>query len=63
MSQQPTSPAVSAGTTAPAGEGVGDGEMVDQVESQTAPDLAVEPIFRSEADGGTSEGPVEEVGT
>jgi hypothetical protein len=48
MSEQP-------GTTAPAGEGVSDEEMVEQVAEQTSSDLAVEEAFEREADGAASD--------
>lgn len=48
MSEQP---ATDAGTTKPAGEGVGDQELADQVGDQTDSNLAVEDAFEREAGG------------
>ena len=48
MSEQP-------GTTRPAGEGVSDDEMAEQVAEQTSNDLAVEEAFEREADGATTD--------
>ena len=39
----------------PAGEGVSDEQMVEQVAGQTANDLAVEEAFKREQDGAHSE--------
>ncbi|HEY0560421.1 MAG: hypothetical protein JWM48_25 [Mycobacterium sp.] len=39
------------GTTAPAGAGVDDQEMVAEVEEQTSNDLEAEPAFEQEAGG------------
>jgi hypothetical protein len=39
----------------PAGEGLTDEEMVEQVESQTSSDLEAEELFEAEADGATSD--------
>jgi hypothetical protein len=39
------------GTTRPAGEGVSDQEMVEQVGDQTASDLKVKGFFERESDG------------
>ena len=39
----------------PAGEGLTDEEMVEQVESQTSSDLEAEELFEGEADGATSD--------
>ena len=52
MSEQP---ATSAGTTKPAGEGVGDDELAAQVAEQTSSDLEVEEAFERERDGATSD--------
>ena len=52
MSEQP---ATSAGTTKPAGEGVGDEELAEQVAEQTSSDLEVEGAFEREADGATTD--------
>ena len=40
--------------THPAGEGLTDDEMVEQVADQTSSDLKAEPAFEEEADGATS---------
>jgi hypothetical protein len=50
MSEQP---ATSAGTTRPAGEGVDDEQLTEQVADQTSSDLEVEGAFEREA-GGTA---------
>lgn len=56
MSEQPAaSPATSAGTTSPAGEGVGDEDLVGQVSEQTSSDLEVEGAFEREADGASTD--------
>jgi len=41
--------------THPAGEGLSDREMVQQVEGQTSSDLEVEDLFEAEADGAGSD--------
>ena len=52
MSEQPAeSPATSAGTTRPAGEGVGDAELTEQVAESTDSNLEVEETFERESDG------------
>jgi hypothetical protein len=43
------------GSTRPAGEGLSDEEMVEQVEGQTSSDLQVEEQFEAEADGASSD--------
>ncbi|CAN5372585.1 hypothetical protein BH10ACT8_BH10ACT8_26740 [soil metagenome] len=43
------------GTTEPAGAGISDEEMVEQVGGQTASDLKHEDFFEREADGATTE--------
>lgn len=48
MSEQP---ATDAGTTKPAGEGIADEELAEEVEEQTSGDLKAEEIFADEADG------------
>jgi hypothetical protein len=53
MSEQ--SPATSAGTTRPAGEGVGDEELTEQVAEQTDSNLEVEGAFEREAGGAASD--------
>jgi large subunit ribosomal protein L4 len=50
-----TEPATSAGTTTPAGEGVPDDELAEEVAEQTSSDLAVEPLFTREAEGTTTD--------
>ena len=56
MSEQPAdSPATDAGTTRPAGEGVDDKEMTEQVAESTSSDLEVEGAFEREADGAASD--------
>lgn len=48
-------PATSAGTTQPAGEGVDDEELAQQVGGQTDSNLEVEGAFEREADGAASD--------
>jgi hypothetical protein len=48
MSEQP---ATEAGTTRPAGEGVDDQELAEQVGEQTSSDLQAEDVFERESDG------------
>ena len=57
MSEQTpaVSPALSAGTTRPAGEGVADEELTEQVAGQTDSNLEVEGAFEREADGAASD--------
>jgi hypothetical protein len=43
------------GSTQPAGEGLSDEELVEQVESQTSSDLEVEELFEAESDGASSD--------
>ena len=50
-----TAPATDAGTTRPAGEGVDDSTLVDQVGEQTDSNLAVEGLFERERDGAATE--------
>ena len=52
MSEQP---ATSAGTTKPAGEGVDDQELSEQVADQTSSDLEVEGAFEREQDGAATD--------
>ena len=52
MSEQP---ATSAGTTKPAGEGIGDEELTEQVAAQTSSDLEVEEAFEREGDGAATD--------
>lgn len=51
---EPT-PATSAGTTKPAGEGVDDQEFSDEVADSTSKDLKVEGAFEREAGGAATE--------
>ena len=53
MSEQ--TPATTAGTTAPAGEGVSDQELTEQVAEQTSSDLEVEEAFERESDGAATD--------
>ena len=56
MSEQPAeSPATNAGTTRPAGEGVGDEELSEQVAESTDSNLEVEGAFERESDGAASD--------
>lgn len=48
-------PATDAGTTRPAGEGVDDAELSEQVAEQTDSNLEVEGAFEREADGAASD--------
>ncbi len=48
-------------TTQPAGEGLTDEEMVQQVADQTASDLKAEDVFERESDGTDSDKPAEDV--
>lgn len=43
------------GETKPAGEGVSDAEMVEEVTGQTSSDLQAEDVFEREADGAASD--------
>ena len=52
MSEQP---ATDAGTTRPAGEGVDDQALTEQVGEQTDSNLEVEGTFERESDGAASE--------
>jgi hypothetical protein len=52
MSEQP---ATDAGTTRPAGAGVSDEDMADQVGDQTSSDLEAEDVFEREADGAVTD--------
>lgn len=52
MSEQP---ATDAGTTRPAGEGVDDSELAEQVGDQTSSDLQAEDVFEREADGAATD--------
>ncbi len=52
MSEQP---ATDAGTTKPAGEGVGDAALAEQVADQTDSNLEVEGAFEREADGAATD--------
>lgn len=56
MSEQPAdSPATTAGTTKPAGEGVDDQELASQVAEQTDSNLEAEGTFEREADGAATD--------
>lgn len=57
MSEQP---ATSAGSTRPAGDGVDDEEMTEEVADQTSSNLEVEGVFEREADGAVNDKPVAE---
>ncbi|MDT7787813.1 MAG: hypothetical protein QOF58_6232 [Pseudonocardiales bacterium] len=52
MSEQP---ATDAGTTKPAGAGVGTDELAEQVGEQTSSDLQAEDVFEREADGAATD--------
>jgi hypothetical protein len=52
MSEQP---ATDAGNTRPAGDGVSDTELAEQVGEQTSSDLEAEDVFEREADGASSD--------
>ena len=52
MSEQP---ATSAGTTAPAGEGLDDQQLEEQVAEQTDSNLEVEGAFEREQDGAATD--------
>ena len=52
MSEQP---ATDAGTTKPAGEGVSDAELAEQVGEQTSSDLKAEDVFERESDGAATD--------
>lgn len=61
MSEQPAdapatdAPATDVGSTRPAGEGVDDAELTEQVAGATSSDLEVEGAFEREADGAASD--------
>lgn len=55
-SESPTSP----GTTKPAGEGLSDEDAVAEVAEQTSPDQRAEDVFEREADGASTDAPVED---
>jgi hypothetical protein len=52
MSEQP---ATDAGTTEPAGAGVSDDQLAEQVGDQTSSDLQVEDVFERESDGAATD--------
>lgn len=52
MSEQP---ATDAGNTRPAGEGVTDEQLAEQVGEQTSSDLEAEDVFEREADGAATD--------
>ncbi len=60
MSEQP---ATDIGSTQPAGEGVSDDQLSEQVAEQTSSDLAVSEEFAQEADGAKSDQEAAEGGT
>ena len=55
MTESASTPATTAGTTKPAGEGISDEEMSAEVAEQTSSDLAVEEAFEREHDGAASD--------
>ena len=59
MSAQPddlaTTPATDAGTTRPAGDGLADDQLTEEVAEQTSNDLDVEGAFERESDGAASD--------
>ncbi len=55
MSETSSTPATSAGTTKPAGEGVDDKEMASEVADSTTSDLKVEGAFERESDGAAND--------
>jgi protease I len=52
MSEQP---ATDAGTTRPAGDGVDDQELANQVGEQASSDLQAEDVFERESDGAATD--------
>lgn len=52
MSEQP---ATEAGSTKPAGAGVSDEELAEQVGEQTSSDLQAEDVFERESDGAATD--------
>lgn len=52
MSEQP---ATDAGNTRPAGDGVSDDKLAEQVGEQTSSDLQAEDVFERETDGAATE--------
>jgi protease I len=52
MSEQP---ATDAGTTRPAGDGVSDDQIAEQVGEQTSSDLQAEDVFERESDGAATD--------
>ncbi len=54
-SSNATAPASDAGTTRPAGEGVDDSTLVEQVGEQTDSNLEVEGVFERESDGAATD--------
>lgn len=55
MTEPAERPATDAGTTRPAGEGLDDQELTEQVGDQTDSNLEVEGTFEREADGAASD--------
>lgn len=52
MSEQP---ATDAGTTRPAGDGLSESELAEQVGEQTSSDLQAEDVFERESDGAATD--------
>jgi protease I len=52
MSEQP---ATDAGTTRPAGDGVSDEQLAEQVGEQTSSDLEAEDVFERESEGAATD--------
>jgi uncharacterized ferredoxin-like protein len=50
------------GRTAPAGEGVDDMEIAEQVHEQTSKDLRAEEVFERESDGAASDTAIDKAG-
>jgi hypothetical protein len=55
----PETPA-SVGSTKPAGEGISDDEMESEVADQTSPDRKAEAVFEREADGASTDSPIDQ---
>lgn len=54
--ESPESP----GTTKPAGEGLSDEDAVAEVAEQTSPDQKAEDVFEREAEGASTDAPIDE---
>ncbi len=63
MTSIDASAATDAGSTRPAGQGIEDEALAEQVADQTSGDLKVAADFAQEADGVTSDRPAEETFT